>query len=186
MSHQPGKFENPGRLAELNPIETLRKIGLGEHDVVCDIGAGSGIFTIPAAKLTSNSVFALDINDEFLEIIKEKAKVEELPNIKSMKVAGDHYNYDIEAEAVDLVILVTVFHEIANKDALLDELQRIIKKTGKIAIIDFHKRQTPMGPPVLHRIDREEVIELGAENGFVQLNEFDLGNNFYCIILVKD
>jgi len=186
MSHQVSKFENPTRLAELNPKETLRRIGLSEYDVVCDIGAGSGIFTIPAAQLTSNSVFALDINDEFLEIIKGKANDEELPNIKPMKVAGDHYNYDIEVNSVDLVIMVTVFHEIADKEPLFTELRRILKSSGKLAIIEFHQRQTPMGPPVSHRIGREQVIELGKVKSFGISDEFDLGDNFYCIVLQKD
>ncbi len=69
MDHQQNKLENPERLAELSPKETLMKIGLGEQDVICDIGSGSGIFTIPAAQITANTVFALDINNEFLDII---------------------------------------------------------------------------------------------------------------------
>jgi|GEM_PF-2602649 len=69
MDHKQNKLENPDRLAELSPKETLMRIGLGEQDIICDIGAGSGIFTIPAARITANTVFALDINDEFLDII---------------------------------------------------------------------------------------------------------------------
>ncbi|MTI60219.1 MAG: methyltransferase domain-containing protein [Firmicutes bacterium] len=181
MSHKQNKLENPERLAELSPQETLKKIGIHENDVICDIGAGSGVFAIPAAKITNNTVYALDINNELLEIIKEKAKKEKLSNIKTMKVTGDHY--DIEADTVDCVILVTVLHEIENKDFILTEIKRIIKSRGKLAIIEFQKQQTPMGPPVSHRIGRDEVIRHCGSFGFSQIDELYLGDNFYCIVL---
>lgn len=180
MNHKQSKLENPARLAELSPKKTLRKIGLREGDVFCDIGAGSGIFTIAGAQLTSNQVFALEINEEFLKIIGEKARKENLINIKTMQVMGEHY--DIEAATVDLAILVTVLHEIENKDGLLTELKRIIKDSGKLAVIDFHQEQTPMGPPPAHRISKDEVIALGAAYGFSRSDAFNLGDNFYCVV----
>lgn len=184
MSHSQMKFENPVRLSELNPKETLERIGLGQQDVICDIGAGSGIFTIPAAKMTSNSVFALDINDEFLNIIEEKMKSENLSNIRTIKVSSDFF--DIQSNTVDFAILVTVLHEIDNKDTFLSEIKRMIKNTGKLAIIEFHNRQTPMGPPVTHRISKEEVITMCNKYGFSPLNEFSLGENYYCVVFISN
>ncbi|MEI8199836.1 MAG: methyltransferase domain-containing protein [Eubacteriales bacterium] len=181
MDHKQNKLENPERLAELSPKETLMRIGLGEQDIICDIGAGSGIFTVPAARITKNTVFALETNDEFLEIIKEKAVIEDLPNIITMKVTGDHY--DIQPETVDVVILVTVLHEIEDKNALLTEFKRIMKNNAKLAVIEFHKRQTPMGPPVAHRLSKEEVAEMCGQFGFVKTGDFDLGENLYCVLL---
>jgi len=63
MDHKQNKLENLESIAELSPKETLLRIGLGEQDIICDIGAGSGIFTIPAARITKNTAFALEIND---------------------------------------------------------------------------------------------------------------------------
>lgn len=179
MSHKQNKLENPERLAELSPETTLKRIGLGKSDVLCDIGAGSGIFTIPAAKMTNNLVMALELSDELLDIIKEKAKNQNLDNISVIKVTEDRYN--IDAETVDFAILVTVFHEIENKDTLLSEIKRVLKKSGKLAIIEFHKRQTPMGPPVSHRIGKEDVAAICGGHGLNVSDEFDLGDNFYCI-----
>lgn len=180
MDHKQNKLENPERLAELNPKETLARIGIDEQAVICDIGAGSGIFTIPAARITANTVFALEINDEFLEIIKRKADDENLPNIITMKVTGDHY--DIQADTVDVVILVTVLHEIEDKKAMLSEFKRIMKSRAKLAVVEFHKRQTPMGPPVLHRYGKEETALLFGAFGFEQTDEFELGENLYCLL----
>ncbi len=183
MNHRQNKLENSARLADLSPQETLLKIGLGEHDIMCDIGAGSGIFTVPAARITKNAVYAIEINDEFIDIINEKARSEKLSNIKTLRVSDDHY--DLDTASVDLAVLVTVFHEIDQKEPVLAEIKRVLKSTGKLAFIEFHKRETPMGPPVEHRISREEVIRICGANGFLVLNEFDVGDNFYCIVTGK-
>ena len=173
-------LESPEKLAELSPKETLKKLGLGEHDVVCDIGAGTGIFTIPAAQITKNSVFALEIRDEFLEIIKERAEKQNLPNVKTIKVIDN--SFDIEEGSVDLIILVTVLHEIENKDAFLTEVKRVMKSTAKLSIIELHK-QTPIGHPNAPRLGMGEVVTICKGVGLTLVNEFNLGCNYYCVVL---
>jgi ubiquinone/menaquinone biosynthesis C-methylase UbiE len=181
FQHHQDRLENPQRLAELSPKETLKKIGLGEHDVVCDIGAGTGIFTISAAQITKNTVFALEISDKYLEIIKEKAKHLKIPNIKTIKVIDN--SFDIEDGSVDFIIIVAVLHEIENKDVFLTEVKRIMKSTAKLSVIEFHKNQTPIGPPAALRLSVDEVITMCKGVGFTLANEFDLGDNYYCVVL---
>lgn len=173
------KLENKQRVEELNPSKTLIKIGLEDNDVLCDIGAGTGIFTIAGAKITNNTVFSLEINDELLNVIKDKAKQENLTNIKALKVNDNHY--DIQNNLVDFAILVTVFHEIDDKISLLSEIRRVLKQTGKLIIIEFHDKKTEIGPPVEHRIGKELLNEICSSHGFFKMMEFDLGDNFYCV-----
>lgn len=174
------RMENPIRVAELDPIGTLRRIGISENDMICDVGAGSGIFTIPAAQITKNKVYALEIDDEMLEVIGEKTKSLGLSNIERMKVSGD--TFPIEDHTVDFALMVTVFHEIENKPVFLSETKRMLKNDGKIMVIEFHKRETPMGPPTEHRIEESEVKKYFGEFGFSVAENFDLGDNFYCFI----
>ena len=180
MNNKQMKLENPVRLEELKPIETLRRIGLQENHVLCDIGAGSGIFTIPAAKITKNKVYALEINDEMLSVIGEKAKIEGAANIEIIKVQGDHL--DLMDHSVDIILLVTVLHEIYNPIVFLDEVKRISKDNGKIVVIEFHKRETPMGPPIGHRMGKDDAIDKLQNTGFLVSEDFDLGDNFYCLV----
>lgn len=180
MNKKLSKLESPQRLAELNPAQTLKIAGLGEHDVVADIGAGSGVFTIPAAEITTNKVYALDISTEMLNLIKEKANKEGLSNIELVHVMGD--KYDICDQSVDIVLLVTVLHEIESKEVFLAEIKRIIKHSGKIAVIEFHPWQTPMGPPVEIRLSKRDVAELFSCIGLVVCEEFDMGENLYCLV----
>jgi ubiquinone/menaquinone biosynthesis C-methylase UbiE len=180
MNKKQMKFENPLRLEELKPKETLQRIGLRGDHVLCDIGAGSGIFTIPAAKITKNIVYALEINDEMLSVIEDKANNEGISNIELIKVHNDHF--DLEDGSVDIILMVTVLHEIQNKHVVLEEVKRLLNNSGKSAVIEFHKRETPMGPPPSHRMGKNEVKDLFGDLGFTVIEDFDLGDNFYCLV----
>jgi 2-polyprenyl-3-methyl-5-hydroxy-6-metoxy-1,4-benzoquinol methylase len=117
--HTPSRLDNPVRLAELNPEATLKRFGFQGGQVLCDIGAGSGIFTIPAARMTTQKVLALDINPEML------------------------------------------------------------------AAIEFHRAETPYGPPVEDRLDRQAVAEKLASVGFQVCDDFDLGPNMYGLVFAR-
>jgi ubiquinone/menaquinone biosynthesis C-methylase UbiE len=183
MNSRQMRLENPARLQELRPEETLKRIGLQENDVLCDTGAGSGVFTIPAAKMTRNTVLALEIEEELLALIAEKAQSEGLRNVELLKVSGNHL--PVTDSSVDIVLLVTVLHEIADPAVFLEEVKRLLRNGGKLALIEFHKRQTPMGPPLAQRLGREEAKELLGQTGFTVREEFDLGDNFYCLVFGK-
>jgi ubiquinone/menaquinone biosynthesis C-methylase UbiE len=174
------KMESPARIKELNPKDTLRRIGLGENDVICDIGAGTGIFTMAAAQITNNKIYALEIDDEMLKIIDEKAKSHGASNIEIMKVKDN--KFDLADHTVDLALMVTVLHEIENKEVFLKEIKRLVKNNGRIMVIEFHKQETPMGPPVPHRISKDEVKKAIGESGFRVAKDFDLGDDFFCLL----
>ena len=178
------RMENPVRLEELNPAGSLQRIGVKQTDVICDVGAGSGIFTIPAAKLTGGKVYGLEIDDEMLAAIGEKAKEQGLTNIDLIKVEDDRFPLD--DEMADLVLMVTVLHEIENKTVFLREAKRVLKRDGRISMIEFHKRETPFGPPVAHRLGREEAENAMREAGLALSDEIILGDNFYCLIFQKE
>ncbi|WP_018306909.1 class I SAM-dependent methyltransferase [Desulfitobacterium hafniense] len=183
MNKQQNKLENPKRLEELNPKVTLERIGFKENYVLCDIGAGSGVFTIPAAKMTENVVYALEANPEMLKIIEGKANDEMITNINYIYVDSDHFN--IKAKSVDVVLLVTVLHEIEGISSFMKEVERLLNDYGKIAVIEFHKRETPMGPPISHRISKEEVLAALHDIDFESQDDFELGDNFYCITFTR-
>lgn len=179
MDHKQNKLENPVRMSELAPMHTLSQIGLDKSHVLADIGAGSGIFTIPAAEVCSK-VYALEISDDMLAIIGDKAQAGKLANIELVKVSGDRFS--INDGCIDIVLMVTVLHEISDRSKFLGEAKRILKKDGILAIIEFLKEQTPMGPPIDHRISKEEVKDELSQRGFSVRQDFDLGLNFYCLV----
>ena len=180
MHDKQSRLENPERLKELSPEKTLRRIGLKQGHVFCDIGAGTGIFSLPAALITNNIVYALEISDEMLAIIAEKAKEAGLNQIVPVKVQGD--DFGVADGTADVLLLATVLHEIPDKTDFLIRAKRMLKSEGKIAVIEFHKRQTVMGPPVERRISEEETEAAMQAAGLGKTDAFHLGENFYCVI----
>lgn len=180
MHHKQEKFEHPVRLAELDPAGTLARIGFGKGQTLADIGAGTGIFSLPAAAMTDQMVFALEISDDMLDILREKVQEAGLTNLKIGKVVDN--GFDLPDHCVDLGLLVTSFHEVEHKEPILEELVRILKPQGRVAVIEFHPWETPMGPPLDHRITREEIQKQFQTHGFALQEEMILGDNYYCLV----
>ena len=180
IEHIIKKLENPLRISELNPHNMLIRAGLKQNMTLCDIGAGTGLFTFQAAKITNKDIYALDISDKMLELLKEKIKENNIENIKLKKVISD--DLPLDNDSCDMVIMVTVLHEVSDKEKMIKEINRVLKKDGKLMIIEFHKKETPMGPPVEHRLSEEYVESLCLDCGFKDIVKDSLGDNFYSII----
>lgn len=171
------KFESEERLKELNPIGTLKRAGFKDGMVLCDIGAGTGVFSIPATEISSGNIYALEKSDDMIEILKTRKAEKEIKNLKVKKVDSDIL--PIEDGICDLVILITVLHHIDDKKTMVSEIRRIVKKKGRLMIIEFYKRQTPSGPPIEMRISQEELDEFAVDNDLKVIDKFELGDNFY-------
>lgn len=174
------KFENPIRIAELNPKNTLIKAGFKENMILCDIGAGTGIFSFPATKISNNNIYALEISDSMMELLNSRMAEQNTKNLIIKKV--DSTVLPLDNNSCDMAIMVTVLHEIEDKEYMLNEIKRILKEKGRLMIIEFHKRKTPMGPPVDHRLSQEYVEEICNSNQLKIMDEFSLGDNFYCSV----
>lgn len=174
------KLENPLRIKELNPNKTLIKAGFKKDMVLCDIGAGSGIFSFAATQLTQNDVYALEISDSMIELLEKRKNERKTQNLKIKKV--NSFTLPLNSNICDMAIMITVIHEIEDKYSILNEIKKILKVKGKLLIIEFHKKKTPMGPPVNHRISEEFLEEICSNKGFKIIDKFSLGENFYGIL----
>lgn len=176
--HKKEKLEQPERVRDLDPVTTLKALGIRDKEVICDIGAGSGLFSLAAARMADVSVIAIETDAAILTVLAERAASEGLNNVRTLFVEGFHY--DIAAHSVDRILLVAVLHEIAEKAELFREMKRILKPAGTISIIEFRKEKTPMGPPVECRIGADDMDELCRQYGLNKCQSFVRGQNFYC------
>ncbi len=151
-------LENPSRDAWQKPHEVMEALQLKPAEVIADIGAGSGYFTRRFARHAAK-VFAVDIDAALLE----KTKGE-----KIVPVLATHDDPKLPAASVDTIFICDVLHHIEKREAYYAKLAAALKPGGRIVIVDFHKRDLPVGPPVSMKLSEEEVRAELAAAGFRQ------------------
>jgi len=177
--HSPLRLENPQRLLELNPLETLQNLGFKAGQVLCDIGAGTGIFAWPACELSNMAHYALEQDPQCIELLNTRKQERHITNLHVVQVTDDLL--PIKDAVSDMTMMVTVLHEIAQPELLFKEIARITKPEGQLVIIEFHGYQTPMGPLLDHRLAQETTIAMVTKFGWVVNYQVNLGENFYCV-----
>uniref|UniRef100_UPI003216F928 class I SAM-dependent methyltransferase n=1 Tax=uncultured Draconibacterium sp. TaxID=1573823 RepID=UPI003216F928 len=157
-------------------------IKIQEGDTFLDLGCGAGDYSLYAAKLVgeSGSVYSLDIGEEMLEGIRSDAEKSGLKNICTM-VADVFKLLPVKEESVDVCMIATVLHykNILDKTGVLfGEIRRVLKRGGRLAIIECKKEEMPFGPPLEFRVAPEELDKALFLYGFKKIDYVDLGVNY--------
>jgi cyclopropane fatty-acyl-phospholipid synthase-like methyltransferase len=160
-------FESPGRDQRLQINRVMDILGIKPGKAVADIGAGSGWFTVRAAKRVGGNglVYAVDINPEATRYVGERAQKEQLQNIKTILSQPD--NPLLPSDSVDSVLLLKAYHEVAHPVTLLRNLRTALRPGAKVGIIDRN------GNGENHGIEKDVVIREAKEAGYALLNEYD-------------
>ena len=152
----------------------FHELKLNEGDVFLDLGCGAGDYAIQAARLVGNTgiVYALDKWEEVILGLTEKAKLSSLGNIKAVK--SDIFSLlPLKDKTVDVCLMAQVLHGsdlLKNAKILFNEIQRILKPDGRVAIIEFKKEEVSFGPPMHMRLLPEDIAVVMAQYGFRKIN----------------
>ena len=119
------------------PEEVLHKLGLPTVGDVVDFGCGYGTFTIPAAKITSGTVYALDIDLEMVAITKQKAEAAGLENVRTYVRDFVADGTGLPDASVQYVMLFNILHA-ERPEVLLREAYRVLAPGGKLGIIHWN------------------------------------------------
>lgn len=184
LHNQHGKIsylENPARKDELSPEKLFSMIPIKETDSILDFGAGTGYFTIPAAKAVTGNVYALDMDTEMLDIIKTKALHAETQNV--IPVHTDGSDIPLPRESVEMVIASLVLHEIKPLDQTLAQIKNVLKPGGYLICIELE----PKGES-LHKAPR--ISSAGMEQemkdaGFSIVEKIFPSESLYVLIAKK-
>ncbi len=162
-------LESENRKRLLPAEEILATIGIKEGDTLIDFGCGIGYFSIPAAKLVGEQgkVIAIDISDEMISELEKRS--EGFRNLDIVK------SDDISGFKGDIILLVTVLHEVDNAKKFIERCFDALNPQGRIIIIDWQKKETTMGPPISHRISKDEVIAMAHSKCI----EHNIDDTFY-------
>ncbi len=160
-------FEDENRAKNLQIDRVMDILKITEGKTVADLGAGSGWFTTRAAKRVGakGRVFAVEINQEYINHINERARRENFTNIQT--VLGTEDDPKLAANSVDAVLILKTYHEIGQPIRVLRNLKKSLKKDALVGIIDKNGKGDD------HGIDKEKVIEEAQKAGFVLKEEFD-------------
>ena len=156
---------------------------VGEGRAVGDIGAGSGWFTVKAARRVGakGKVFAVEVNQEFINHISERAKAEGLTHVQT--VLGKFDDPMLPKASVDAVLILKTYHEIGEPIRFLKALKPSVKKGGLVGIIDRN------GAGDDHGIEKEQVIAEAKRAGFKLKEEFDFvkpdGMDYFLVFTVS-
>ena len=163
--HHLERLDNPERRNLIPPYETLIELGLKPGQVFADIGAGAGYFSVPASSVTgpSGHVIATDISKEMLDHLTVKAE-EAGAAVEILLTPPD--SLPLPDQTADMTFMAFVFHELDDRQNYLSELRRITKPDGTLVIIDWATVESPVGPPVEHRISLNEAMNNIASAGF--------------------
>lgn len=160
-------FEDANRAKNLQIDRVMDILKIAEGKTVADLGAGSGWFTTLAAKRVGErgKVFAVEINQEYINNINERAKKEGYKNIQT--VLGTEDDPKLAANSVDACLILKTYHEIAQPVQVLQNLMKALRKDGLVGIIDRNGKGDD------HGIDKQKVIDEAKRAGFVLKEEYD-------------
>jgi ubiquinone/menaquinone biosynthesis C-methylase UbiE len=143
----------------------MEALAVKEGEVIADIGAGSGYFTLRLTKHVgaSGRVYAVDVSPDMIRHLNTRARDAGLTNLSTILAPPDD---PLLPQPVDRFLIVDVWHHIDDQPGYLAKMKKLLKPGGRIVMIDFHKRELPVGPPVGMKIAREDIVKQMTANGF--------------------
>lgn len=173
-------MEAEERVSKLNVQRVVDALNIGKGMVIADVGAGSGLFTVPLAKRAGSggTVYAVDINPELLRHIAETGKPGTGGTIQTVKASENDPKIPV---MVDLVFFCDTLHYIADQPAYLEKLASYVKPGGRIAIIDF----TRNWPPSSNRFTTQQLILWMKKAGFSVMSSHDFIEDEFFLIFSR-
>jgi len=163
-------FDSPGRADRLQINRVMDILGIVPGKSVADIGAGSGFFTVLAARRVGGkgTVYAVDINPEAIEYIDARLEKEDLHNVKTILGKADD---PLVPAPVDAALLLKTYHEVAQPIALFRNLRNSLAKGAKVGVIDRNGNGTD------HGVGRNVVVREMKEAGYRLVQQEDFGKD---------
>ena len=160
-------FETPGRDERLQINRVMDLLGISPGKNAADIGAGSGWFTVRAAKRVgaTGTVYAVDINPEAVRYIKDRTAKEHISNVKT--ILSKPNDPQLPRDSVDAVLLLKTYHEVAQPVELLRNLRPALRPGAKLGIIDRN------GNGEDHGVESQVVVREAKEAGYRLMDKYD-------------
>lgn len=158
---------------EEEPAKMLAALGVEPGQTVCDLGCGNGFYTLKLAKRVGpeGRVLAVDIQPEMLDLLAKRAESRGVTNVEPIVGAVDDPR--LPAGAVDLVLLVDVYHEFSHPPEMLATIRASLKPEGRVALVEFRTEDPNVPIKPLHKMTKTQCLKEYEANGFKLVSQFD-------------
>lgn len=178
-----------GKKIGSNPRAILEEAGVKEGERVADFGCGVGFFVMELSSIVGSTgkVFAIDIDRDMLDSLKSKALDSGTRNIYGILAnLEEPGSTGLDSESVDVVLMINLLHLIKNKDVVFSEAQRILKRGGKMVLMDWSDKGQHNMLEKEDAVDSKEVRDLAKKLGFKRFKTFEAGLAHEVNVYVKD
>lgn len=156
MTHEgAGWLDRRERDKEENPQKLVKALGLKKDEVVVDLGAGSGYYSLMMAPMVAK-VIAVDIQPEMLAIIDRKAKGSKILNIELL--LANEQDPGLKPSSVDTILLVDVYHELAYPREVTRKMIEALKPGGRIVLVEFRLEDPEVPIKLVHKMSEKQVL----------------------------
>lgn len=178
-------LDAPGRVAGLRVDEIVSRLGLKPGQVVVDLGAGTGVFSLPMARAVgpTGRVYAVDIEQGLVDYIGQKAKDQGVANIQPL--LGQPADPSLPVHDVDLAFMHDVLHHIADRQAYLKAAAGYMKTGGRFAIVELDPKTGPHRNDPTLQITRAQLDTMMAAAGLTVAEQVDMFDDKYVVIYTK-
>lgn len=159
-------FDAPERPNWQMPDRVVTALNLTAGQAVADLGAGTGYFTVHLARAVgeAGTVYAVEVEPTLVDHLRQRAELEQLPQITPILASKDTPR--LPHGGVDLILVVDTFHHLDHRADYLPKLAAALTPRGRLVVIDWKKEPLPEGPPLDHKLARDEVVAEVTAAGF--------------------
>ncbi len=154
-----GWLERPEREREEKVSKLMPALDVKQGDVVADLGAGSGFHTVKLAKLVGDNgkVYAVDIQKEMIALLGNRLKKENITNVTL--VHNTEKDPKLPAKAIDMILMVDVYHELSYPHEVMVELVKSLKPGGRLIFVEFRLEDPKVRILDVHRMSLAQVMK---------------------------
>lgn len=159
MGHQAaGWLDRPEREKEEDPAKLHKALAVKPGMVIADVGAGSGFHSFRLAPMVGEKgkILAVDIQKEMIDIMERRIKKDKFTNVET--ILGDEADPKLPAGKVDLILMVDVYHELAQPYEMTERMIAALKPGGRIAFVEFRLEDPKVPIKLVHKMSERQVV----------------------------